>query len=337
MRRLRTGSDRGAVAIIVCFAAVALFGMGALVIDVAALQQERRELQNGADAGALAIAKDCAAAVSTCTTAGGRATAELLANRNSNDSVSDVESVDLDTANSRVTVTTSTRESTGSAQVPYRLAGILNPANTGGTVHAQAHAVWDGIGAATTLPLTMSYCDFDAATDDGTHFATGPPFTGAAKTIYLHTGGGPGGGTTSGCESVAGHDADGDGSLPGGFGWLEEDGPCEADITAGGTAGAGPGVSAADSDCDFASLLNQTVLIPIYDDVNGLGGSNAEYHFKGFAGFYITGFRFPGVFSTPKPCSGSNSCIKGYFVSYSTTEGSTGGPNLGAQVAKLVP
>ncbi len=340
MRRLRAGSDRGAVAILVCFAAVALFGMGALVIDVSALQQERRELQNGADAGALAIAKDCAAALSTCNTSDGRATAELLANRNSNDSVSDVESVDLDTANSRVTVGTSTRETTGAAQVPYRLAGILDPANTGGTVHAQAHAVWDGIGGATTLPLTMSYCDFDTLTANGTSFATGPPFSDSPEVIYFHTGGtGPGGGTTpADCAAQAGQDADGDGRLPGGFGWLEEDSPCEAEITAGGTAEGEPGASAP-SACDPDTLLNQTVLIPIYDDVNGLGGSNAEYHFEGFAGFHVTGFRFPGAGwrSTPAPCSAPNSCIAGYFVTYATTQGSTGGPNLGAQVAKLVP
>ena len=36
---------------------VPLLGMGALVIDVAALVQERRELQNGADSAALAVAK----------------------------------------------------------------------------------------------------------------------------------------------------------------------------------------------------------------------------------------------------------------------------------------
>ena len=42
-----------------------LFGMGALVIDVGQLYQNRAELQNGADAGALAVAKSCAQG--TCT------------------------------------------------------------------------------------------------------------------------------------------------------------------------------------------------------------------------------------------------------------------------------
>ena len=39
---------------------VVLLGMGALVIDVGQLYAERRELQNGADAAALAVAQDCA-------------------------------------------------------------------------------------------------------------------------------------------------------------------------------------------------------------------------------------------------------------------------------------
>ena len=40
---------------------VALIGVGALVIDVGRLYVERRDLQNGADAAALAVAQDCAA------------------------------------------------------------------------------------------------------------------------------------------------------------------------------------------------------------------------------------------------------------------------------------
>ncbi len=44
-----------------------LTGMGALVVDVGQLYQERAELQNGADAAALGVAKSCA--LGTCTPA----------------------------------------------------------------------------------------------------------------------------------------------------------------------------------------------------------------------------------------------------------------------------
>ncbi len=52
--------DAGAVIVWVALMMVVLLGMGALVIDVGQLYAERRELQNGADAAALAVAQDCA-------------------------------------------------------------------------------------------------------------------------------------------------------------------------------------------------------------------------------------------------------------------------------------
>ncbi len=59
--RLRR-DERGAVAIIVAvlIGGGVLTGMGALVIDVGQLFQERGELQNGADAAAIGVAKSCA-------------------------------------------------------------------------------------------------------------------------------------------------------------------------------------------------------------------------------------------------------------------------------------
>ena len=41
-------------------------GRRAIVIDTGFLYQERAELQNGADAGALAVAQGCATGASTC-------------------------------------------------------------------------------------------------------------------------------------------------------------------------------------------------------------------------------------------------------------------------------
>ena len=47
-----------------------LTGMGALVIDVGQIYQERAELQNGADAAALGVAKSCALGACTPGVAG---------------------------------------------------------------------------------------------------------------------------------------------------------------------------------------------------------------------------------------------------------------------------
>ena len=60
--RLLRREERGAIGVLVAImlGCGVLTGMGALVIDVGRLYQERAELQNGADAAALGVAKTCA-------------------------------------------------------------------------------------------------------------------------------------------------------------------------------------------------------------------------------------------------------------------------------------
>jgi Flp pilus assembly protein TadG len=94
MRRLN--SDRGAVGVFTAITIVVLLGAVGLTIDVGALYRERRELRNGADAGALSIAEDCALGLSTCNTGQARAIAADYANANASDGFADVIGVDLD-------------------------------------------------------------------------------------------------------------------------------------------------------------------------------------------------------------------------------------------------
>lgn len=56
MRRLRCGSDDGAIAILVAVFAIVLFGFGALIVDLGMARVTRRDAQNAADAAALAAA-----------------------------------------------------------------------------------------------------------------------------------------------------------------------------------------------------------------------------------------------------------------------------------------
>ena len=58
MQRLK--DERGAVAVMVALLMVPLIAFAAIAIDVAAMWSERQQLQTAADAGALAIAQDCA-------------------------------------------------------------------------------------------------------------------------------------------------------------------------------------------------------------------------------------------------------------------------------------
>ena len=76
-----TRRDRGAAALIVTilFSSGVLIGCAALTVDVGQLYSERRQLQNGADAAALSLAKVCATG-GTCSYAGANAVA-LGANR----------------------------------------------------------------------------------------------------------------------------------------------------------------------------------------------------------------------------------------------------------------
>ena len=75
--RLLGKDDRGAIGILIAvlIGGGVLLGMAALVVDVGQIYQNRAELQNGADAGALAVARQCGLnnSINTMTTALGYA------------------------------------------------------------------------------------------------------------------------------------------------------------------------------------------------------------------------------------------------------------------------
>jgi hypothetical protein len=76
--------ERGAVATIVALflGLGVVLGFAALAIDVGSVMYERRQLQNGADASALALAGACGANLSDCTATIGTATATSLTSLN---------------------------------------------------------------------------------------------------------------------------------------------------------------------------------------------------------------------------------------------------------------
>ena len=77
MMRLLGRDERGAIGVLIAvlLGGGVLVGMGALAIDVGRLYQNRAELQNGADAAALAVAQSCASSVCNSGLAGGYADA----------------------------------------------------------------------------------------------------------------------------------------------------------------------------------------------------------------------------------------------------------------------
>lgn len=356
---IRRADDRGAVGVLVgiLLGGGVLLGMGALVVDTGQLYQERAELQNGADAGALAVAHGCATGSSTCSAG----KANSLVNANAKDGASSVAlvcgydgsgklpgcptssgaMVDCPAAPSSgtkyVDVHTSTLTAGGSTLLPPAFSRALagNSGYTGSTVHACGRAAWGPPSAATTVAMTISYCEWQTATSGGTSYAPPPPATPPAsydRVLKLHTTGAP---------SCASGPAGSDG--PGMFGWVDDtDSDCSAFIS-GGTYSADTGASAG-KQCQTLlanAQTNHTVIyVPVYTSVTGTG-TGGTYTLKGFAAFVVTGYHLPSFSASDwlkkaNDCKGSDKCVNGYFTQgLIPSSGVIGGPNLGASIVQL--
>ncbi|HEX6235572.1 MAG TPA: pilus assembly protein TadG-related protein [Acidimicrobiales bacterium] len=316
-----------------------LLGMGALVIDIGAIYQERRELQNGADAAALAVAKDCAAG--DCLDE--LSTAQHFANENANDGASNVPLVcgdgpgldatcdvtppEAEGADGWVRVDTTTLKPGGGTRIDFVLAPFLDAANVGRTVKASAVAAWGPAGGLETIPLIFSECEYIEA--GGDVYADPPVFPEGEITIYLHS---------SEQAGVCGAGPAG-ADLPGGFDWLDND-ACKVLVTAEDTVSVDPG-NDVPSGCDPTKWQDAVVVIPIFDRVDGTGAGGV-YHIAGFVGFHVTGYRFPGErwptgFDCPEAPGGSGACIRGYFTEATVPDGGFGeGTDYGAHVVKMI-
>ena len=352
-------SERGVSVVIVAVCITMLLGIAAFVVDVSVLHQERRELQNGADAAALAVAWDCAIDPDC---GDEYTTADTYVDGNASDLDSNVLPGDITyPAANQVRVRATTADSDGfagdgdSTTVDFFFAPVFG--QEGSPVSAEAIAEWGVPSSAATLPITFSLCEWNEYLAANGGFSQGPPFSGAPWVLEFLTSnaGGSGGGNSGGnsgntgpgdCAAQAGQDTDGDDRLEGGFGWLDESG-CEALIVEGNWVAAKPG-NGIPQGCDLsADLLGQTVLIPIFDDVwdNDDGSAPCSgpagkcYHIYGFAAFYVDGYRFPGEWHNP-PCNPPKTCLGGYFTKFvfSNTGGTGGGggPDLGAKIVYLV-
>ena len=355
--RQRVGRDEGgaiAVLIAVLIGGGVLTGMGALVIDIGQLYVERAQLQNGADAAALAVAKSCAAG--TCTAS----LATTYADANAGDGISAVRLVcgSADLGNcppstgrvadcppppagpDYVDVHTATEQANGSTLLPPSFARALpgNGGYNGSTVGACAQAEWGPPQTGTTMALTISACERDQATSQGTVFAPSPPYPPdpappPSADQLLTLGASPG-------SSCSGEPAGADG--PGAFGWTDDDtGACSVAIT---SAAYGDNTQASAGQSCLPALATAVasrapVELPVYVSASGTG--SGAYTLKGFAAFVITGYQLPSG-SAPdwlnpaNSCPGSAECIDGFFVrALIPATGSIGGPDLGASEIRL--
>jgi len=323
-RKAAEGDD--GVALILFAICMSLFiVLAALAVDVGSMVQEKRSLQSSADAAALAVADDCLGGVSgACSSgSGSTATAKKYANANSDDGCTKAKSVVFDPGSNAtsggVKVTTETASGTtcGAAEQKHWFA----PGSF--TSHATAKVIWGGPGGLTSaLPMTISVCEWQNYTNGGTVY-TPPntlhsPWPNGERVVYLR-------GPIAPCGTDKGE-------VPGGFGWLTPEAGCRTPSSTTGWYDGDNGISppSSCSPTEMKTMVGKTVFVPIFDEAVG-NGSDAEYHIKGYAAFFLTGIATGGQYDAKSlvtnkaPCKGEDRCISGYFTTGTLSTGVTGG------------
>ncbi|MCL1594165.1 MAG: Tad domain-containing protein [Actinomycetia bacterium] len=324
--------ESGAVLVFVAISIVMLFGFTAFAIDFGRIYSERRELQNGADAAALAVAFDCASG--DC--GASNATAETYADGNASDGRAAVDALDIDLDEQRVHVRAITEDSGGDNNFDMIFAQIVG--YDGLTVGADATVIWGPLKGGATLPATFSTCEWDNIFKDRQYtteqVSAGLPVD-ALSQIIIH-GKWEVDGSPTDCI-----DAESGARLPGGFAWLEPDGKCWTDVVVGDWVDGEPG-NTLKNPCDKHDLgiLGEIVLIPYYESVTGLdgNGNGGKYLVEAIGALYVTGYNISGAsewLDVPRvaKCTGSTRCIEGYFVSnYVASDGEIGGEDRGVTI-----
>ncbi len=155
--RLRR-EDVGATSVVVVLLMTALLVCAALVVDVGAMQARKAQLQDAADAAALALAQDCfehsgtsPLGCASAVVAAAPATAATIAVANLNDGQAEVVSVEFPTADTVQVTLASTQEAF--------FGGFAGAGDS--DLRAAATARWEQ--PVVALPLAMAACNFPAA------------------------------------------------------------------------------------------------------------------------------------------------------------------------------
>ena len=309
----RLDGERGATAVMFALLLIPMLGFAAIAIDVGALYAERARLQVGADAAAIAVAQDC----SRGNCGDMLATAQGLITANDTEGTAAKPVLSSDPLS--VTVT-------GGTPKEHWFAPIIGHEST--LVSATATVGWGSPSRGTAvLPLTFSWCSFEAQTHGGL------PSTTALRTINL---------TKSATDLCTGPSNN---QVPGGFGFVDTDaGACTATsgIDQKLISSTGNNPPSGCDEADFAGFVGQSVLLPIFDDFGGQG-SHAWYRVYGYAAFKVTGYDFGGKFNTAKNACGGNGsdrCVIGYFTRFVELSDawnySPDAPQMGSSILRLI-
>jgi Flp pilus assembly protein TadG len=340
MRRLMTHDDgeRGAIAVLVALLLVVLLGFAALAVDAGMLYSERAQVQNGSDAAALAVAQKCAANTSDPNCSTTSPIASDIANKNANDGLNNIKSINLDLTNRKVTVTAGAQQAGGAPNAVSLLFARVLGMNSTNVVTTSSVQWGSAVAGRTAFPLAYSICQVQGYIGGGLQLLQDHGSGANPSCNY-----GPSGATVAG-----------------GYGWIVQDaGVCGGTINlAVSEGGSAPGNS---TPTNCAATLQKwadtitagrdvIVLLPVFDAVTGTG-SGAVYHLVSFAAFKVAGWTFsgnnnlPDSFHNTSPdvpssvsCNGNCRGIIGSFVKYvSLADGYTLGPvdAFGATIVRL--
>jgi len=357
----RWGENRGSVTILVTaiVASGLLMGLLAIVVDVGRALSERRLVQNGADAAALAVAGICARDPRACTPAEVSTIGRSLADANAGpDGVSTVDEIcgtgQLGTCRSTVAhawecqspdrfpqfarVRVQTLEADGGGTVPPIFAQAINQGGVG--LWACAQATWGAARSAeVTFPIALSACDYKSETDAVIEIFQEPSFV-------------PGQGPT--CIV---RDADGNErvlqDMVNGFFYVQLDDQ-RRDCTQPVRVSIGDVLDRSTNIVQLCgnryeqalqSLIGKESALPIFDRINPGGLGNAQMRVASFVSFRLQGYRLGGgrEFGSPpggwpQGCRANNRCLFGTFGRAITSTGvDPGAPNLGLQSVQLIP
>lgn len=314
----RQNSERGAITVLTAMCMVVLLIMFAMVVDFGLAYAEKAQLQNGADAAALAVAADCGQRIGTATAcpANGinpaqQAIADGLANGNSNDNQSQVV-----LANSGGVITAKTSTISGGNHFLSMPLAALTGFETA-EIRAMAQASWGGIKSGTpVLPITVGACELD-------------PMDAVDRRLVIH-----------GKQKCDAWNTSAGLNMPGGFGWLDATSECHPNITVNDVwvdSKTGASIPNGCSTLFNASLANQEVLIPIFGFADGTG-ANGKYKIIGWGVFVVKGWNFPST-NYNWSFGGDQKGLYGHFIKKLSFEaGFTygGSTEYGVTIAKLV-
>lgn len=321
--------DRGAVAVLFAIVIVLLMGFVGLGVDVTSAYAKSQEIQNAADAGAIAEAQQCGSE-GGCT----KAEAQAIAEANVRSGNVAAETGDPIGNTIKVTVTGENQNHFASLFGFDKFAIVRD-----------ATATWETPSAATTmLPIAVSLCAYDAMSKSDVPFVIKLPKK-----------------DETGCI-----DASSSSLAPAMFGYIgNPKTSCTVHVEADGWVNGEKANNPPDA-CDAAALRKmvdnrEVILMPVFDECRssapntpectpftpGPGQTSTQFRIKGFAALELHGVKLGGGgtdYAYPQPatgwgCTGEERCILGKFVEWvlladAPVYGET--PDYGATVVVLI-